>query len=274
LSGDLSQGRRQSSKKVCTGRFRLVGPIVICGVVLVGLVTVSGRADARSSLSEIVYVGNDNGAPVLGYHAGSSGLATPIREADPPRNNPNIFWDPQNVAVDRSGNLYVQSFGSEGDTFVYAPRPDRGDRPVRIFELFASDTQGIGVDNSGFEYVLSGDACCFLAVGPPRASGKFDHGYFVQPLRTVDVGFAFPAWTQTLAIEDGRNPVVVIPATPDNAIVAYPGGRNGSSNPLRTISGQIPTSAPVHQPPRVIRTLSRCLLPTVRCTSPLVRVPL
>ncbi len=224
-------------KKGWAGRHGLARLIASCSVASLALVPISGRAVAGAAPSENVYVGNDNGGPVLGYRAVSSGLASPIREADAPANNRNIIWDPQNVAFDRSGNLYVQSFASEADTFVYAPHPDQGDKPTRIFSLYFPDTQGIGVDNSGFEYVLSGDTCCFVAVGPPGASGTFSNSYHVNPLRTVGVGFVFPPWTQTLAIADGRNYLVVLPGTPNNAIVTYPGGRHGSANPLRTISG-------------------------------------
>jgi hypothetical protein len=225
-------------KSPFSGRRWSARPIVLWGVVLLALVPVSGRAVAGTTTpSEILYVGNSSAGPVFGYNAVSSGSASPIREADTP-NNPNTIWDPETVAFDTSGNLYVQSFASNADTFVYAPPPRRGDKPIRIFQLYGPDTQAIGVDHSGYEYVLSGDACCFVAVGPPRAAGTFSHDYYVRPLRTLGVGFAYPPFSQTLTIANGHNPVVVIPGAQNNSLVTYQGGRDGSANPLRIIRGR------------------------------------
>jgi hypothetical protein len=180
--------------------------------------------------AEIVYVAGSG--PVYGYNAASRGRVAPIREADPP-NDPNAFWDPWSLALDRSGNLYVQSFLSNADTFVFAPNPRRGMAPIRIFQLYGPDSQGIGVDQSGYEYVLSGDACCFLAIGAPGAAGKASADYYVQPLRTISVGFAYPPWPQAVSIADGRNPVVV----GGDSIQTYRGGAAASVNPIRVIGG-------------------------------------
>jgi hypothetical protein len=179
---------------------------------------------------EIVYVAGSG--PVYGYNAASRGPVAPIREADPP-NDPNAFWDPWSLALDRSGSLYVQSFLSDATTFVFAPNPRRGVAPSRIFQLYGPDSQGIGVDQNGYEYVLSGDACCFLAVGRPGAAGRASDDYYVQPLRTISVGFAYPPWPQAVTIADGTNPVVVVA----DSIQTYRGGAASGPNPIRVIAG-------------------------------------
>jgi hypothetical protein len=201
-----------------------------------GLALVFGASSAAAAEQaaplEIVYVAAENHA-VYGYNAASRGNVSPIREADPPKDR-NAFWDPWSLAFDRAGNLYVQSFASNATTFVFAPNPRRGVRPIRIFQLYGPDSQGIGVDNQGYEYVLSGDTCCFLAIGPPGAAGKANNDYYVQPVRTVGVGFAYPPWPGTVTIAAGRDPVVVV----GHAIQTYQGGPTGSPAPIRVLRGR------------------------------------
>jgi hypothetical protein len=205
-------------------------------VVVAGAIGLAGSVAPRAAAAsrppaEIVYVAGSG--PVYGYNATSRGRVAPIREADPP-NDPNAFWDPWSLALDRSGNLYVQSFLSDATTFVFAPNPQRGVAPIRTFQLYGPDTQGIAVDENGYEYVLSGDTCCFLAIGPPRAAGRAAADYYVEPLLTTYVGFAYPPWPQALAIApDGREPVVVV----RDSVATYYGGPAGTPNPIRALKG-------------------------------------
>ena len=206
------------------------------------------KAAGTSAHGELIYVANLNNDPVTAYAAGSAGSVAPSLRL----NNPNVFdtdWDPWGVAFDTRGNLYVQSFASSADTFVF-PRGAHDDtQPSRIFTGAGQipDNSSIAVDAQGFEYVLGTYSGTSLAVYAPGASGApaapgTGLSWLVQPVRTLALDGSFNPWPQQLATDGNEvlaaasrfDPVTFLP---DNAIEVFAGGATGGASPLRVISG-------------------------------------
>jgi hypothetical protein len=191
---------------------------------------------AAKQTPELVYVAN--GEAITGYPATSKGTVFPVREADDPH-NPNTVWDPWSIAFDRHGDLYAQTFLSDATTFVFGPNPRRGVKPIRIFSAYGPDTRSIAIDDRGYEYIASGEAGSLIAVAAPLAAGRPQNGYSVGPVRTFPSGDAtFNPWPDILTIDGaGRLLVSIAYLSGQNAIVGFTGGPNGSSTPVRAISG-------------------------------------
>ena len=205
------------------------------------------RAAGTSVHGELIYVANLNN-PVTAYAAGSAGSVAPSLRL----NNPNVVdtdWDPWGVAFDTRGNLYVQSFISGADTFVFPRGAHDNTQPSRIFVGAGQvpDNSSIAVDAQGFEYVLGTYTGTSLAVLAPGASGApaapgTGLSWLVQPVRTLTLDGSFNPWPQQLATEGnevlaaaGRfDPVTFLP---NNAIEVFAGGATGGASPLRIISG-------------------------------------
>lgn len=206
------------------------------------------RAADAAAHGELIYVANvnQNNDPVTAYAAGSAGSAAPALRL----NNPNAFdavWDPWGVTFDASGNLYVQSFLSSADTFVFPRGAHDNAQPSRIFAGAGQgpDNSSVAVDARGFEYVLGTFSGRGLAVYAPGASGAPatpGFSWLVQPIRTLTLDGSFNPWPQQLAADNNQvlaaaarfDPVTFLP---DNAIEVFVGGTNGGASPVRVISG-------------------------------------
>jgi hypothetical protein len=181
-------------------------------------------------------VANAGTSPVVGYNAQSSGAVAPVREADNPQ-NPNTVWDPWGVAIDRAGDLYVQSFFSDATTFVFGPHPVAGSAPIRIFRAYGPDSRAIAVDGAGYAYVASGQAGSLIAVAPPGAAGSPGTLYSVEPVRTFATGDStFNPWPDILATRGGELLVATATST-GNAVATYDGGAGASATAIRILSG-------------------------------------
>lgn len=206
------------------------------------------RAAGTSAHGELIYVANLNNDPVTAYAAGSAGSVAPSLRLD----NPNVVdtdWDPWGVAFDTRGNLYVQSFISDADTFVFPRGAHDNTQPSRIFTGAGQipDNSSIAVDAQGFEYVLGTYSGTSLAVYAPGASGApaapgTGLSWLVQPVRTLTLDGSFNPWPQQLSTDGNEvlaaasrfDPVTFLP---DNAIEVFAGGATGGASPLRIISG-------------------------------------
>jgi hypothetical protein len=211
-------------------------------LVLSSVIASPGSAQARNTGSaitgELVYVATAGNGPVTAYAASSNGSVTPVRTVDNP-NTPGTVWDPWGVTVDATGHLYVQSFLSSADTFVFPPRASGATPPSRIFVSQVPDNTSVAVDPRGFEYVLGTFSESSVAVSPPGASGTPGGAspFFVSPVRTFSVNFSFGAWPDQLTTDSAGELLAAVSGQPDNAIAAFAGGANGSASPIRVISG-------------------------------------
>jgi hypothetical protein len=198
--------------------------------------TTTTSTTTTSGGPEVLYVANADSGPVNGYRASSSGAVAPIREASNPQ-DPNTVWDPWGVAIDRAGNIYVQTFLSDATTFVFGANPLAGVAPSRIFRVYGPDSRAIAVDNEGYEYVASGEAGSLIAVAPPGAAGTAGGLYSVEPVRTFATGEGtFNPWPDILATS-GRNLLVATANSSGNAIESYEGGAGGRSTPVGVLGG-------------------------------------
>jgi hypothetical protein len=183
-----------------------------------------------------VYVANAGSGPVDGYSASSSGAVPPILELLNPQNQSTV-WDPWGVTIDRSGNIYVQSFLSDATSFVFAPNSVPGALPTRIFRAYGPDSRAIAVDQEGYEYVASGEGGSLIAVAAPGAAGEPANLYSVEPVRTFNSGeTTFNPWPDILAT-NGHNLFVASAKSTGNAVETYEGGASGSSTPVQVLSG-------------------------------------
>jgi hypothetical protein len=211
---------------------------------------VVGAGSAQASVlpphGELVYVANVNETddPVTAYAAGSSGSVARAFALDDPKVS-NTIWDPWGVTFDTTGHLYVQSFLSDADTFVFPPGARGTTAPSRIFAGAGQgpDNASIAVDANGFEYILGTQSGSSLAVYAPGASGTAGSSWIVSPLRTLTLDGNFNPWPQQLTT-DGRNEALAAaerfaPVTfaPDNAIEVFGGGASGGASPVRVVSG-------------------------------------
>jgi hypothetical protein len=186
---------------------------------------------------EVVYVANADSGPVDGYRASSSGAVTPVVELANPQ-DPSTFWDPWGVALDRAGDIYVQSFLSDATTFVFAPHSAPGALPSRIFRVYGPDSRAIAVDQEGYEYVPSGESGSVIAVAAPGAAGAAGAGlYSVEPVRTFATGEGiFSPWPDILTTS-GHELLFASAKGEGNAVETFAGGPSGSATPLRVLSG-------------------------------------
>jgi hypothetical protein len=211
-------------------------------LVLSSVIASPGSAQARDAGSaatgELVYVATAGNGPVTAYAASSDGSVTPARTVDNP-NTPGTDWDPWGVTFDATGHLYVQSFVSSADTFVFPPGARGATPPSRIFVSQIPDNTSVAVDAKGFEYVLGTYSESSVAVSPPGASGTPDGAspFFVSPARTFTVEFSFGPWPDQLSTDSAGEVLVAVSGQPHNAIAAFAGGANGSASPARVISG-------------------------------------
>ncbi|MGA2210130.1 MAG: hypothetical protein ABSH30_10885 [Acidimicrobiales bacterium] len=186
--------------------------------------------DAR----ELVYVANADGGPVTAYVSTSSGSVTPVETiADPQL--PDIVWDPWGVAVGPSSQVFVQGFISDATTLVFGPG---GATERRSFEVTSPDSESLGVDAAGYEYVMGGEGSPVVFVAAPGAAGVPDRLYHVKSLREIPTGqTGYDPWSDTLAI-GSHNQVIVSALEPSgNRIEVFEGGPSGSNTAVRTISG-------------------------------------
>jgi hypothetical protein len=222
-----------------------MGVAAISGVlVLNSVIAIPGPAQARAqgagsaATGELVYVATAGNGPVTAYAASGNGSVTPARAVDNP-NTPGTVWDPWGVTVDATGHLYVQSFLSNADTFVFPPGAQGATPPARIFVSQVPDNTSIAVDAKGFEYVLGTFSESSVAVSPPGASGTPGGAspFFVSPVRTFTVNSSFGAWPDQLSTDSAGELLAAVSGQPHNAIAAFTGGANGSASPVRVISG-------------------------------------
>lgn len=171
------------------------------------------RAAAAPAHGELIYVANVNESndPVTAYVASGSGSVAPALKLNNP-NAPDSVWDPWGVTFDARGNLYVQSFLSSADTFVFPPGAHDSTQPSRIFAGAGQspDDSSIAVDARGFEYVLGTFSGTSLAVYAPGVSGAPaapGFSWLVQPIRTLTLGGSFNPWPQQLTA-DSNNEVL------------------------------------------------------------------
>lgn len=214
----------------------------MCGVLVLSSVVASpGSAQARDAGSaatgELVYVATAGTGPVTAYAASSNGSVAPARTVDNP-NTPGTVWDPWGVTFDVTGHLYVQSFLSSADTFVFPPGAQGATPPSRIFVSQVPDNTSVAVDAKGFEYVLGTFSESSVAVSPPGASGTPGSAspFFVSPVRTFTVNSSFGVWPDQLST-DSTGELLAAVSGQHNAIAAFAGGANSSASPARVISG-------------------------------------
>jgi hypothetical protein len=211
-------------------------------LVLSSVIASPGSAQARdvgsAATGELVYVASAGAGPVTAYAASSNGSVTPVRAVDNP-NTPGTVWDPWGVTFDATGHLYVQSFLSSADTFVFPPGVNGTTPPSRIFVSQVPDNTSVAVDARGFEYVLGTFSESSVAVSPPGASGTPGgvSPFFVSPVRTFAVNFSFGAWPDQLSTDSASELLAAVSGQQHNAIEAFVGGANGSASPVRVISG-------------------------------------
>jgi hypothetical protein len=215
--------------------------VLLCALLATTLAPAAAQARrhaaAASDAGERVWVASASSSPVYGYAAESTGRVAAVSEADPP-SDPNVVWDPWGVALDGSGDLFVQSFLSDATTFVFPPGAGRGVAPSREFVLEGPDSRAIAVDPAGYEYVQSSEGCCSIDVGVPGAAGQASNLYFVNPVRQFDDDSdQYDPWPDILSIDGSGNLLVSVARSSGNAIETYLGGPSGSGTPLSMLSG-------------------------------------
>jgi hypothetical protein len=214
------------------------GGVLVSGSAIAIPGSAQTRDAAGAAAGELVYVASAGTGPVTAYAASSNGSVTPVRTIDNP-NTPGTVWDPWGVTFDSTGHLYVQSFLSSADTFVFPPGANGATPASRIFVSQVPDNTSVAVDAKGFEYVLGTFSESQVAVSPPGASGTPGGAspYFVPPVRTFGVNFSFGAWPDQLSTDSAGELLAAVSGQPNNAIEAFSGGANDSASPVRVISG-------------------------------------
>jgi sugar lactone lactonase YvrE len=183
----------------------------------------------------LVYVANDgnNDNSITVYAAGAAAEnIKPIRRISGPKTG---LSDPDGVAVDREGRVYVTNPGAERVT-VYGAHANGNVSPIQIIsgpETGLSVPGGIGVANNGEIYVansytLSGRQS--VTVYAPGANGD------VPPIRTIRgrrTGLDHP---RGLALDKSSN-LYVTNFFLKSTVTVYAPRANGNVEPTRIIAG-------------------------------------
>ena len=180
---------------------------------------------------ELVYVTNRSGS-VTAYQVGSTGSVSATRSLAAPQ-IPDTYWNPWGITFDRARNAYVQSFQSDATTSVYPPGATV---PCRVFRVAWPDSRAIAVDQSGYEYVMTGQAEVFIAVAGPGATGT-PPLYSTPMLRQIPLDTPFNPWPGTLTMGPSGQVVAAVAGASGNAVQFFTGGPSAANTPIRVISG-------------------------------------
>ncbi len=207
-----------------------VAPIATIGGSNTGLSDPQGIAlDASGN----IYVTNSGSEregydTVTVYPAGSNGNVAPSSTIE----GSNIgLSDPQGIALDASGNIYVTNDNGSGSVTVYPAGSNGSVMPM--WRIAGSNTglskpDGIALDASGNIYVansLSSEGINTVTVYPTGSSGD------IAPSSTIVTGFGGP---QGIAL-DAKGNIYVTNAT--STVTIYPAGSSGNVTPSSTVGG-------------------------------------
>lgn len=174
----------------------------------------------------LLYVANASGE-VTAYDPGSSGVVLPATRIAGEATRLGSSWA---IAFDLAADLFVQNFGGQSQTVVFAPNIIGNVAPLRFFSSStgARDAPSLAIDSKGNVYVARLTSVPILEVFPPNASGD------ALPSRSVTLD-GFPT---SVTIDHDDNVIVGLLNTPTgNAIEVFAASAQGSAQPLRRISG-------------------------------------
>lgn len=195
-----------------------------------------------------LYVGNFLANDVTAYAAGAHGNAAPIHTLT--GDLTNAINNPEAVAVDSSGNIYVANAGSlielgVDSVTVYGPGANGYPTPIRTITgplTQLSSPIGLVVDSSGNVYVLNGFiGTTSITVYAPGATGN------VAPIRTIagsltGLGSSVPGSPMAL---DGSGNLYVLNLSSSiygRSVLTFAAGANGNVAPIRAITDTTSTT--------------------------------
>lgn len=201
-----------------------------------------------------IYVGalalspNGNGAEVLVYPAGSSATASPTRTI---LGGTASFTDPQYMAVDSSGQLYVldpsgSASANDGGVYVFASTAKGATTPVRhlqgsLTQLATSELpNAISVDAVGNIYVLLTPTTVDIASWTILVFSATQNGN-VAPARVITVTpVTLPLLlvaASAYALDASGDLYVAYVGTEGEAITEFASNGSTTATPVKTISG-------------------------------------
>jgi sugar lactone lactonase YvrE len=175
------------------------------------------------------------GAYIVAYPISANGNVAPLEMI---RGSNTKLGNPQGVAVDSHGELYVNDFSVPPQVLVFPPGASGNVAPVRTISGPRTRLKfptGLTVDRDGNIYVVDlenessgGGSVSVFAAG---ANGN------VAPLRKIIGGRSLLDFPIGIALDAARNIYVTTAPHTASRVLVFAAGANGDVKPIRVIAG-------------------------------------